>query len=172
MRGKMSEPLVEQALFPYLRAALDFAYRIEWTSVHPTSQIGKLHIMWKPEYTIAERHAQAAMIQTHVSKKLKPAEAAFIECKYRYGPRRFSRIGVVLRHVQPAVASSNRRLIRELTYRYFRQGMTYERIAKLVGVDLRAIDRCNKKLVPLLSALEAIAEGQLEADFKMGGLIE
>lgn len=165
--------MTDEPLFTHLRAALDFAYRIEWTSAHPTSQIGKLHIMWKPEFTLAERHAQAAMIQAHVNKHLKPAESAFIECKYRYGPRRFTRIDQVVRYALPAVVSgvSPRRLIRELTYRYFLEGMTYERIAKSVGVDLRVVDRHNKKLVPVLSALCAAAEGRLEDDFRSGGLI-
>ena len=162
----------ERAVFAHLRAALEFTYRTEWSGAYPSSQIGKLHIMWKPEYTIAERHAQAAMIQTHLLK-LRPEEHAFIECKYRYGPQRYARIKVLIRYLIPAMSSNtvSVRMVRELIYRYLGDGLSYERIAKIVRIDAKAVDRLNKKLVPLMSALCAKAEGRLEEDFKRSGLI-
>ena len=57
---------VEAPPFESLDAALRFAYRIEWEGVYPQSQIGKLHIRWKPDLTLAERRAQASLITTHV----------------------------------------------------------------------------------------------------------
>lgn len=166
--------MVDEPIFHSLDAALAFAYRIEWSSTHPTSQMGKLHMVrWKPEYTVAELHAQAQMIQSHVNNKLSRAERAFIECKYRFGPRRFQSLDGVVTYVAALAGgkASSRRMVRELCHRFYTGTLTYAAIAKMVGCDVKTLDKYNKRVIAALSALCARAEDPLVSDFRAGGLI-
>lgn len=164
---------MDEPIFHSLDAALAFAYRIEWSSTHPSSQMGKLHMVrWKPDYTVAELHAQATMIQSHVNTRLDNPERAFIECKYRFGPRRFQSLDAVVTHVSALMGGkASRRMVRELCHRFYTGTLTYVAIAKIVGCDVKTLDRHNKRVINALSALCARAEDPLLSDFRAGGLI-
>jgi hypothetical protein len=166
--------VLDDAPFDCLDAALRFAYRIEWEGVYPSSQIGKLHIRWQPNFTKQERRAQAAMIITHLRHHCSPVQRAYLECQYRMGPRRFSQINRLVRYVMSRLPASklNCDLARELIYRYFRSGMSYEEIARAVACDVRTVTRYNEKLWRVMLALQAQTCGELEHQFREGGLIE
>ena len=72
-------------------------------------------------------------------------------------------------HVTGAALSQD--LVRELVYRYFRSGMSYEAIAQSVGVDVRTVTRYNEKLWPLMLALNAGVMTLLEEQFRLAGVI-
>jgi len=164
---------MDEPIFHSLDAALAFAYRIEWSSVHPTSQMGKLHLVrWKPDYTVAELHAQAQMIQSHVNTRLDKPERAFIECKYRFGPRRFQSLDAVVTYVSALTGgNASRRMVRELCHRFYTGQLTYAAIAKIVCCDVKTLDKYNKRVIAALSSLCARAEDPLLTDFRAGGLI-
>lgn len=164
---------MDEPIFHSLDAALAFAYRIEWSSAHPSSQMGKLHMVrWKPDYTVAELHAQASLIQSHVETRLGGAQRAFIECKYRFGPRRFRSLPGVVNYVRSAIGGQvQRRMVQELCHRYYTGTLTYAAIAKIVGVDVRTLDKYNKRTIAALTSLCAQAEEPLESDFRRSGLI-
>lgn len=159
--------------FDCLDAALRFAFRIEWESISVSSQLGKLHIKWKPEYTVGERRAQAAMIRSHVDHHCTPAQRAFVECQYRLGRRRFTTMKVLVRHCLPYIKGPavNAGLVRELAYRFFREGLSYEMIAGVVKCDRATVAKYNEKLWPIMLSLQAAVSAQLEAQFREGGLI-
>lgn len=159
--------------FDCLDAALRFAYRIEWESISATSQLGKLHIKWKPEYTVGERRAQAAMIRSHVDANCTPAQRAFVECQYRIGRRRFELMKVLVRHCLPYMRGPkvNAALVRELAYRFFREGVSYEMIAAMVKLDRGTVTRYNERLWPIMLSLQAQVSNQLEAEFRAAGVI-
>lgn len=167
------ETLDDVAPFNSLDAALRFAYRIEWESTYPTSQLGKLHIKWKPEYTMADRHAQASLILVHVARSCSPVQRAFIECQHRVGRRRFSHINYIVNYIIPTISgpSASRRLVRELVFRYFRDGLTYKQIAQLCECDPGTVAKYNDKVWPCMLALNAQVGGPLSADFRACGLI-
>lgn len=171
----MSE-VIERPLFRSATHALNWAYKMEHVSVHPSQDLRNNRARFNAwtDLSPLDTHAQAAFIRDMVETRLKPPEIAVIRARHGIGFTQVIGVHSLSEHVRGLVKNDGECLDIIVGSLYcIKNDYSKRKIANIYNVSPRSVEDDWKYIKGCIHSLEQMAYTTLDTEFRsQDGLID